>query len=98
MGPEPIVLPLNDPPVPIFLAKFGWKVKGKHYFTAESTKIAEKNKGGGVCKGRGSKKFKIENRELKIHPLRRRHEIEGLGIAGHFYITYSLNHFPFYSS
>jgi hypothetical protein len=35
MGPEPIVLPLNDPPVSLFLAKFSWKVKGKHDLTAK---------------------------------------------------------------
>ena len=35
MGPEPIVLPLNDPPVSVFLAKFSWKVKGKHNLTAK---------------------------------------------------------------
>ena len=34
MGPEPIVLPLNDPPVSLFLTEFSWKVKGKQYFTA----------------------------------------------------------------
>ena len=29
MGPEPIVLPLNDPPVPFNFAEFLGKVKGK---------------------------------------------------------------------
>jgi hypothetical protein len=65
MGPEPIVLPLNDPPVPIFLAKFSWKVKGKHDFTAESTKIAEQNEGEG-CIREGeprNSKLKIEDRK-----------------------------------
>ena len=35
MGPEPIVLPLNDPPVSLFLAKFSRKVKGKHDLTTK---------------------------------------------------------------